>query len=407
MTFVGLLMSIAVGIVALPMVVICVECVAAILPRRAAANLPTGNVAVDVLIPAHNEEMVLEPTLAALQSELAEQDRVWVIADNSTDGTAAIARRCGVGVFERHDLDRRGKGYALDFALQQLAENHADVIVIVDADCRLSPGSLRRMAALAHTAGRPVQARYTMSAVASAQPTQVISQFAVLVKNVVRPLGLSRLGLPCLLTGSGMAFPWSVIESAHLATGNIVEDMNLTVDLMLEGHAPIFCAEAGVSAVLPVEATAVVSQRTRWEHGHLQIILTQAPRLFVAAVRLRRPELIIAALDIAVPPLSLLAVLWALTLLVSVSCGLLTGEWLPAGVATALGTLFLATTLVVNHVFSPSGSWKTIAHVPLYVVTKIPIYIGFLWKRQTSWVRTARATASPSADQATTLSSKI
>ena len=42
----------------------------------------------------------------------------------------------------------------------------------------------------------------------------VISALAILVKNRVRPLGLHALGLPCLLTGTGMAFPWQVIRKA-------------------------------------------------------------------------------------------------------------------------------------------------------------------------------------------------
>ena len=37
---------------------------------------------------------------------------------------------------------------------------------------------------------------------------------------------LALLGLPCLLTGTGMAFPWELIRGANLATGNIVEDMS-------------------------------------------------------------------------------------------------------------------------------------------------------------------------------------
>ena len=265
----------------------------------------------------------------------------------------------------RHDQERRGKGYLLDFAVQKLAGDHGDVVVILDADCQLSAGSLGRMAALAMASGRPVQAGYTMSAIGSSHPGQIVSQFAVLVKNVVRPLGLSQLGLPCLLTGSGMAFPWAVMSRVHLATGNIVEDMNLSVDLLLTEHAPIFCAEAGVSAVLPTETKAVVSQRTRWEHGHLQIILAQVPRLVWAAIQQRRLKLIAAALDIAVPPLSLLVMIWTVVWLAAFVGGWATGDWLPGSVAIGLGTMFCATTLAVNYAFCPRGSWRTFAARPL------------------------------------------
>jgi cellulose synthase/poly-beta-1,6-N-acetylglucosamine synthase-like glycosyltransferase len=370
------------------------ECFAALLPKRR-ADLTTGGVfAIDVLIPAHNEELVLEATLAALRGELGPNDRVWVIADNCSDSTAAIARNYGVGMFERHDLKRRGKGYALDHAVRRLANDHRDVVVVLDADCQVTPGSLRRMAAAAFESQRPVQARYTMSAPASNRPGDVVSQLAVMVKNVVRPLGLSRLGLPCVLTGSGMAFPWAVIRGAHLASGNIVEDMKLSVDLLLEGHATMHCAEAEAFAVLPDSCEAVVSQRTRWEHGHLQTILSQTPRLLRAAVTQRRPVLLVSALDLAIPPLSLLVLAWGLIAGVSLVLAMAIGAWLPLAISSISGGLLMATTLMVNAAFNPSGSWKTLVVVPWYVATKIPIYLRFLVHRQTAWIRTARQATS-------------
>src|SRR5262249_7121868 len=138
-----------------------------------------------------------------------------------------------------------------------------------------------------------------------------LSAFAFQYKNVVRPLGLDWLGLPCLLTGTGMAFPWPALRDAHLASGNIVEDMKLGVDLALAGHPAKLCPLARVSGELPSGRDAAVTQRTRWEHGHLQTLLTQAPRLVLASLRQWRPSLLGLALELSVPPLSLLLLLWA------------------------------------------------------------------------------------------------
>ena len=41
------------------------------------------------------------------------------------------------------------------------------------------------------------------------------------------PAALTLLGIPCLLRGTGMAFPWAAINAANLATGDLVEDMHL------------------------------------------------------------------------------------------------------------------------------------------------------------------------------------
>jgi hypothetical protein len=47
-----------------------------------------------------------------------------------------------------------------------------------------------------------------------------------------------------------MAFPWETLSRARLASGNIVEDMQLSFDLLTADHAPRYCAEALVTASL-------------------------------------------------------------------------------------------------------------------------------------------------------------
>ena len=50
-----------------------------------------------------------------------------MVADNCSDDTAEIARTAGVDVVVRHDPERRGKGYALEFGVRQLRLNPPDV----------------------------------------------------------------------------------------------------------------------------------------------------------------------------------------------------------------------------------------------------------------------------------------
>src|SRR5205085_11222499 len=116
----------------------------------------------------------------------------------------------------------------------------AAVVVVIDADCRVADGSLDRLVSDAAATGRPVQAAYTLDPPPGADVRAQLSAYAFRFKNVVRPLGLRRLGLPCLLTGSGMAVPWAILRNAPLASGNIVEDMRLGIDLALAGHPPLF-----------------------------------------------------------------------------------------------------------------------------------------------------------------------
>ena len=168
----------------------------------------------------------------------------------------------------------------MDFGLQFLARNNPpDVLIIIDADCQVSPDCLNILARQAQNTNRPVQALYLMHAPENKSLTQAIAEFAWLVKNQVRPLGLKRLGLPCQLMGTGMAFPWAVIDRADLAHGDMVEDMKLGIDLALQGYAPLFCPDTLVSSEFPSSEQVSDKQRTRWEHGHMATILIESPRL--------------------------------------------------------------------------------------------------------------------------------
>jgi len=84
------------------------------------------------------------------------------------------------------------------------------------------------------------------------------------IKNHVRPLGCHRLGLPCALMGSGMAFPWSIIGDMTLSSGHLVEDILLGIELTRKRAAPLFCPEAMVTSDFPATAKGISSQRTRW-----------------------------------------------------------------------------------------------------------------------------------------------
>lgn len=392
MSFVGLITVVVAIVLAVPIGTLLIECLAALLPLRRSLLAPLATPPrIDVLIPAHNEAAVIENTLRNILAQLKPGDRACVVADNCSDDTAAIARRCGALVWERSDAHNRGKGFALDYGLTQLEADHGEVVVIADADCELTPGTLERIAAQAVVERRPVQAVYLMSCPAAPGPRDVVSQFAVMVKNLVRARGVARLGGPCLLSGSGMAFPWEIIRAAKLCSGNIVEDMQLSFDLLTTGHGAALCAEAQVTAPLPRLRQAAVTQRTRWEHGHLKTLLTQVPRLLAAAVRQRRLVLLAAALDLVIPPLSLLVVLWTLAFGVSLATAAISGVWWPTGMIAGEGAALFAAILITLLAFGSAGTARTVLlSVPIYVLSKIPIYARFIVRPQTAWVRTER-----------------
>ena len=76
----------------------------------------------DVLIPAHDEELLVGRCVASLLEQTYPRHlfRVLVIADNCSDGTAAVAALAGATAMVRDEPAARGKGHALRWAMDRL-----------------------------------------------------------------------------------------------------------------------------------------------------------------------------------------------------------------------------------------------------------------------------------------------
>lgn len=377
--------------VLIPAAVVFAQVMLALPPARGGMPSASAHATVAVLVPAHNEAEGIAATLHSILPQLGVRDWLLVVADNCTDETAAIAAGAGAEVVVRTDPERRGKGYALDFGIRRLAMTPPEVVIVIDADCETDSGALSRLASMCAASGRPVQSLYLMKAPADAALGTRLAEFAWLLKNWLRPLGSHRLGLPCQLMGTGMAFPWALIRHARLAHGELVEDMKLGIDLALAGRPPLFCAEAGVSSRFPEAAQAVSAQRTRWEHGHLGMILRETPRLLMRSLASGNVRLLGLALDLAVPPLSLLALLIAAVFLFALTvfwAGLSPLPFILASLALGLLSLaVLAAWLGWGRRILPV---RALFSIPAYVLAKAPIYLKFWTRRQKEWVRTER-----------------
>jgi hypothetical protein len=388
-SWVGWGLLVVAGVVSVPCLIVAAECFLALLPLPKYRTGERGKVA--VLIPAHNEQLLIGRTLQRLLPQITEADRVLVVADNCTDNTAPIARSHGVEVLERDDVERRGKGFALAAGVAHLAADPPDVVIVFDADCDAEAGMVDILSRTAVSIDRPVQALYLMDPPESAGPGGLISAFAFLVKNQVRARAMHRVGLPVLLTGTGMAFPWELIRDAPLATDNIVEDLALGLTFAVAGRGPAYAELARVYGRLPDSSPAAATQRTRWEHGYLHTILTQCPRLVWKGFGNFRLDLLLVALDLAVPPLALLVLSGLVAVAISLVGAWLSGTWwsvLPLGLAAGAAGMGLC---VAWAVFARKRlSLRAMASIPAYVLKKLPIYAGFLLHRQRVWVRTER-----------------
>jgi cellulose synthase/poly-beta-1,6-N-acetylglucosamine synthase-like glycosyltransferase len=397
-TFISLLLTLSAILLAVPVAIFLIEVAAAIIlsGRGAAARVSVerdSHQRLVVLVPAHNESTGLLLTLADIKQQLRTGDGILVVADNCSDDTAAIALAQSVEVIERNDPAKRGKGYALDFGLQHLKLSPPEIVVMVDADCRIAPNAINYLAKACSTTGRPVQALDLMTAPAGSGVNHQVAEFAWRVKNWLRPLGFKALGLPCQLMGTGMAFPWDVICCADLNSGWVVEDLKLGLDLTSKGHPPVFCPSARVTSEFASSARAARTQRERWEGGHISVILTTVPRMFFKAVSYRDWNLLALTLDLAVPPLSLLAILViAMFTVTTLSYALLGFSSLAPALSTATLLAFLLAAglawLKCGRDIVPVNAILLIAP---YIFRKLGLYRAVLFeKTDAQWIRTDR-----------------
>jgi len=387
----GFLIGAAALLLLLPATVLFAEVLFSFIPFAGPRREEGERGRIAVLMPAHNEASIIATTLRSVKPQLARSDRLVVVADNCSDDTKLVGAAEGAEVIVRTDLTRRGKGYALDYGVRHLERDPPQIVIVIDADCMVAPGTIDTLARFSAQTSRPVQALYLMHAPQDSGLRMRIAEFAFLVKNKVRPMGLRRLGLPCQLMGTGMAFPWMCISTAALATGHIVEDLKLGIDLARAGTPPMFCSEALVTSQFAESSEGSQSQRTRWEHGHLGLIVSDAPRLFLESVFTLDLKLLALALDLSVPPLALLGLMNALVWLTSASLFFVTKQQNPLIIAsTSIVLLALSVLLSWDRYGRHILSLGNLVHAVFYAIMKIPLYAKFLVARQLNWVRSKR-----------------
>lgn len=344
-----------------------------------------------VVVPAHDESTGIIPTLRDLRIQRRAGDRLIVVADNCSDDTAAAARACGAEVIERNDLTRKGKGYALGFAIDHLSADPPDLVLFVDADCRVPADIVERLSAACMHIGRPLQAYYQMKRSARAEADPGLAELAWMLKNLVRPLGLKNMNCPVQLMGTGMIFPWQDVRSANLSSDHLVEDMKLGLDLAAARRAPRFFPAVEISSEFPVSDNGAQRQRQRWVRGHLSLIRA-APGLVLKAIFTRNLDLLVMSLDLMIPPLTLLLALTVAAVAVGLLDALIGRSILPMVIASLSSVMLLGAIGLAWYGYArDTVPLRKILRMAPAVLARLRLLAEILGRRDArEWVRAER-----------------
>jgi len=294
-----------------------------------------------LIVPAHNEEHVIDQTLASLTRLSYAHYVVLVMDDGSTDATAARARafeKTGrvVVVHRPPELAGQGKGLVLNHAFDIVNEWVAEgdprlggrgpediVLGVMDADGVLEPDGLAAVAPLfgePHVGGVQMGVRIAnvdQGLLPRCQDMEFVgfSHLAQAARDRIGSVGLGGNGqftrLSALLDIGRR--PWSTC---------LTEDLDLGLSLTRIGWRIRFCHSAWVAQQGVTTLRAWLRQRTRWAQGHYQC-WTHFPRLLAS----RRAPLL-ARLDLSIYLLFVTFVMFVTANLVLTVAGAAGWVWL-------------------------------------------------------------------------------
>jgi cellulose synthase/poly-beta-1,6-N-acetylglucosamine synthase-like glycosyltransferase len=347
-----------------------------------------------VVIPAHNEELMLREILESARGMDYPRDKVdvVVIADNCTDRTAEIARAEGVRCEERTDARLRGKPYALDWLFRRIDIPSYDAYVIVDADTRIGEGFLRAMNGKLNEGADVVQGYFDILNPTDSWLTR-LSIFTGIIKFRLRYFCKERLGLSCPLMGNGMCFRREVIARYGWNSFSLTENWEYFANLVLDGYVPTYAEKAVVYSHAVVRLQHGETQRARWVRGRLQTSRECVPKLLRDTVKRRSVVLLDAAIELLLPSHSmllnwnLLSILLALVLHIAVVP-------MPGAVAflgALLGAQFLLFACVMPMSGAPLKTWLSLPLIPVFLAWRFFVTVkAVLGLRKQGWEKTER-----------------
>lgn len=244
-----------------------------------------------VLISARNEERVIARLLESLAAQTYDMTlvTVFVLADNCTDGTAALARSMGAVVYERSDACRVGKGYALHDLLRHILRDYPqdafDGYLVFDADNVLAPAYIEEMNRT-FSQGCNIITGYRNSK--NYADNWISAGYALWFLRESRYLNQARmqLGHSCNISGTGFLFSREVLR--RMGGWNfflLTEDIEFSAANILAGERIAYCPGAELYDEQPVKFSQSWAQRMRWAKGYLQVFRKYGTRLFLRACR--------------------------------------------------------------------------------------------------------------------------
>ena len=359
------------------------------------------------VIAAHNEEAVIGNLVESIfaQDYPRELMDVFVVCDACTDDTHAVAEAAGATVWDRNDLARRGKSWALDYAFDRILNDYDgayEAFVVMDADNLVAPDYLSVMNR-AFDAGYLVCTGYRNSK--NFDSSWISSAYAIWFIREAKFLNNARMmsGTSCAISGSGWMVSERIVRGMHgWDFHTLTEDIQFST-FCCANNVQIGYAPAEFFDEQPITLKASWTQRMRWTKGFYQVFFSYGRDL---AKGITRGQFASYDMLMTIAPgmiLTLLSFSVNATYLVigSLSHGffatqaeldMCTGSLIMTFVSLYVTFFLLAliTTVSERSHIHAKKRWRVVTNLftfPIFMMTYIPITVAALFKK-VEWIPT-------------------
>jgi cellulose synthase/poly-beta-1,6-N-acetylglucosamine synthase-like glycosyltransferase len=366
----------------------------AVRPRRRAGQQrgteSAGQPRLLFLVPAHDEELLVGACLGSLQrlGYPASRMSILVVADNCSDATAALVRAAGVKCLERMDPLRRGKPWAIAWAVERIPLYQYDAVVIIDADSVVDANFAQALAGSAPLAGKAVQPFNGVQNRDDSALTMMGAVFASVRAHLMNPVK-QRAGLNVPL-GNGLCVGTAVLRQHGWPAFSLAEDWELYAILTVRGVPIEANARARVYSQEAKSLRQSSPQRQRWAVGRMSTLFQHARAIALSrSISMHQKLDTIGELTAPGPAVQLgITVLLSAAVFIVRPPGktlLLVGLWV------SLARLALYTLIACWREPEPWRAIGAFAFLPVYAVWRLGVQVRSLVRlRSKAWIRTER-----------------
>jgi len=239
-----------------------------------------------IIIPAHNEELLLERILISIREQKYPKElyKTIVVADNCVDQTAFVASRNGALVMERVDAEHVGKGYAIKYALESITLENFDAVFVVDADSRINCDALMHLNEPIEKGIDAIQCYNGVSNSEDSWFTRLLDVSRTISNEIFHPAKM-KLGLSSYLMGNGMCFSRKFLQECGWNAFTVGEDWEFYTKIIQVGKTVAFSNKARVYHQESSSLKQATTQRMRWSSGRFEIARKYGFRLFFQGLR--------------------------------------------------------------------------------------------------------------------------